>query len=66
MVAKPGAFCEAIVTRKNGRPILISVVKVNFGAINSGITTLKARLSVTTSPPAQAVTLPTNRVATMA
>ena len=66
MVAKPGAFCEAMVTRKKGKPILTRLVKVKSGAINSGITRERVSLSVTTSPPAQATIPPTSSVTTMA
>ena len=45
-MAKPGAFCEAMVTRKKGKPILTRLVKVKSGAINSGITTERLTLSV--------------------
>ncbi|SAJ33772.1 Uncharacterised protein [Enterobacter cloacae] len=66
MVAKPGAFCDAMVTRKKGKPMLSRLVMVNAGAMNSGMMTDNVILSVTTSPPAHATRIPTSSVATMA
>lgn len=66
MVAKPGAFCDAMVTVKKGKPILSRLVKVNAGAMNSGMMTDNVILFVTTSPPAHATNTPTSSVATMA
>lgn len=66
MVAKPGAFCDAMVTVKKGKPTLIRLVKVNAGAMNSGMITDNVILFVTTSPPARATNTPTSSVATMA
>ena len=65
-MAKPGAFWDAMVTRKKGTPMLIRLVNVKVGAINVGITTERVNSFVTTSPPAQATILPTSNVATMA
>ena len=38
MVARPGAFCDAMVTRKNGTPTLSSSEGVNCGVIHRGAT----------------------------
>ena len=65
-MAKPGAFCDAMVTRKNGIPTLINSAGVNSGAIQEGATTLKPICDVVTSPLNPATALPVSRAATTA
>ena len=60
MVAMPGAFCEAMVTRNSGKAILMLWAREKWGAINSGITGERVMLLVTTSPFIKAIIIPTN------
>ena len=65
-MANPGAFCDAMVTRKNGTPTLSNSAGVNSGAIQDGATKLKAICDVVTSPLNPATAPPASRAATTA
>jgi len=60
MVAIPGAFCEAIVTRNNGSAMLILWANEKCGVINAGITGDRLTSLVTMSPFIKAMAIPTN------